>query len=144
MESLSRGVLVKSCVVYYSSWGSIVFSCNDHAAAPRDRIINSYFLQDAQADISVQSIFNWLLPVKRDLARGVDGCWTSLFIYKYSQWWGAVHQPKRLMLTRIEGTSFIMVQNKLTKFRSILCCWGEWQDIGNLWRKLSTRTFTRF
>ena len=140
MEGLSRGVLVKSCVVYYSSWGSIVFSCNDHAAAPRDRIINSYFLQDAQADISVQSIFNWLLPVKRDLTGSVDSHRPSLLVNKDPERRGAVHQVEGLVLADIEGTGLVPVQDVLSELGNILRCRGTGEDRRGLGRELTSGT----
>ena len=66
--SLAGGVLIEIGVVHHSPGRAVSLGCDHHAAGPSDWVVHRNSLQNTQADISVESILDSLLPVQGNLA----------------------------------------------------------------------------
>ena len=117
-----------------------MFGRDHHPAAPSDGIVHRDLLQDAEADISVQTVLDGLLPVKRDLTGSVDSHRPSLLVNKDPERRGAVHQVEGLVLADIEGTGLVPVQDVLPELGNILRCRGTGEDRRGLGRELTSGT----
>ena len=115
---------------------------DDHPAAPGDWSVDRNFLQDTKPDISVQTVLDCFLPVKRNLAGSVISNGPSLLVNKDPERRRTVHQVERLVLTDIEGAGLVSVQDVLAESGNILWRGSTGKDSRSLWRKFSPRTGT--
>ena len=139
---LAGSMLVEVGVVHHPPRGAVRLWCDHHPAAPGDWSVDWNFLQDTKPDISVQTILDCFLPVKRNLAGTVISNGPSLLVNKNPERRRAVHQVERLMLTDIEGAGLVSVQDVLAKSGNILWSGSTGKNCRSLWRKFSPRTGT--
>ena len=138
--SLSRSVSVESRVVYNTARGTVMLGCDHHPTAPSDGVVHRDLLQNTGTDISVKTVLDRLLPVERDLTGSVDSHGPSLLVNKDPERRGVVHQVEGLVLTDIEGTGLVPVQDVLPESGNILRCRGTGEDRWGLGRELTSGT----
>ena len=124
--SLARSVTIESSVVHNPPWTAIKLGSNDHPAAPSDWVIDRDLLEDAQANVTVQTLLDRLLPMKGHLTGGVDCHRCGLLIGKDLEGRRVLHEAERLMLATVESTALESVQDVLFQPRKILWCRGTW------------------
>ena len=126
MVSLAGSVTIEGSVVNNSPGTAIKFGGNDHPAAPSHWVIDRNLLEDAQTDVTVQTLLDRLLPVEGHLTGSVDGHRCGLLISKDPERRRVLHEAERLMLATVESTTFESVQDVLFQPREILWYWRTW------------------
>ena len=125
---LTRSVFVETGEVDNTARRPVCFRGYHHPGAPGDWVIDWDFLYDSEADVSVQTRLDCLLPVEGNLTRRVNGNRDCLLVNKDAERRGAVHQTERLVFTAVEGAGLESVQDILPELRNVLWCGGTGQD----------------
>ena len=137
---LTRSVFVETGEVDNTARRPVCFRGYHHPGAPGDWVIDWDFLYDSEADVSVQTRLDCLLPVEGNLTRRVNGNRDCLLVNKDAERRGAVHQTEGLLLTAIESAGLVPVQYVLTELWNILRYRSTRQDRWRLRRQFSPRT----
>ena len=124
--SLARSVTIEGSVINNSPWTAIKLGSDDHPAAPSHWVIDRDLLEDTQANVTVQTLLDGLLPVEGHLAGGVDGHRCGLLVSKDPKGRRVLHESERLMLATVESTAFESFQDILFQPRKILWCRSTW------------------
>ena len=140
MVSLSRSMFVEAGVVHHTARRAVMFGRDDHPAAPGDRSVDRNFLQDTEADVSVQALLDSLLPVERNLAGTVNSSRSGLLVNEDPERRGAVHQMERLVFTDIESAGLVPVQDVLAESGDILGSGSTGENCRSLRWKFSPGT----
>ena len=124
---LSGCMLIQSGVIHHAPGRPIGLRSDNHPAAPCHGVIHLHLFQYTKANVSIESIFDSLLPMKWYLARGMGCNGSCFFVDKDAKRRRIVHQTQGLVFTDIECTGFEPVQYELAQYRKVFRYRSAWK-----------------